>query len=134
MTLGLEPPSSYYIQLLTHFPPRPITTDGELEETQQQIDQLLDKDALTKDDHDFLNILGMLVYDYEQQHEPEFSLRGLELLKALMQEESLQPDDLVPPFENRAVARAVLNGGTPMNVFQIQALAERFHLAPENFL
>ncbi|HBE49841.1 MAG TPA: transcriptional regulator, partial [Cyanobacteria bacterium UBA11369] len=30
MTTGLKIPSSYYIELITNFPPRPITNEAEL--------------------------------------------------------------------------------------------------------
>lgn len=128
---------------MVHSPPHPITSEMELETTQEQIDRLLDKAALSHDDRDFLNVLGMLVYDYEQKHEPSYSLHGVELLNALIEEESLLPQDLVPPFETREEAMAqrhssrsiaTLNGSHPLTVQQIQALATRFNIAPGLFL
>ncbi len=70
MTTGLKTPSSYYIELITTFPPRPITNEAELIATQNQINSFLDKGKLTQDDRDYLKVLGTLVYDYEDKNEP----------------------------------------------------------------
>lgn len=58
--------SNDYIKLLANFPPRPITSEEELELTQTIIDKLLDKGKLSQDEKDYLNVLGALVYEYEQ--------------------------------------------------------------------
>lgn len=134
MTIGLKQPSSYYLELVNAFPPRPITSEKELDVTQEQIDQLLDKATLSQDDRDFLNVLGMLVYDYEQKHEPPYLLTGIELLNALMEEENLQPQDLVPPFATEEEASTILSGSQPLTVQQIQTLAKRFNIAPSLLL
>lgn len=65
MTTGLKTPSSYYLQLVNAFPPRPIATDAEFTATQTQIHKILDQSSLNQDDRDYLKVLGMLVYDYE---------------------------------------------------------------------
>ncbi|MBE9144785.1 hypothetical protein [Planktothrix mougeotii] len=52
--------------MLANFPPRPITSEEELELTQTIIDKLLDKGKLSQDEKDYLNVLGALVYEYEQ--------------------------------------------------------------------
>ena len=76
MTIGFKTPNNYYIELITTFPPRPITNEAELIATQNRINSILDKGSLTKDDRDYLKILGMLVYEYEEKHEPIPTIRG----------------------------------------------------------
>ncbi|MCY7278129.1 MAG: transcriptional regulator, partial [Phormidesmis sp. CAN_BIN44] len=61
MTTGLETPSSYYIELLNTFPPRPINSEAELIATQNRINSILDQATLAQDDRDYLKVLGMLV-------------------------------------------------------------------------
>ncbi len=46
--------SNDYIKLLTSFPPRPITSEEELELTQNMIDQLLVQGKLSQDEDDVL--------------------------------------------------------------------------------
>jgi hypothetical protein len=40
MTTGLKTPSSYYIEMIVTFPPRPITCEAELIATQNRIDSI----------------------------------------------------------------------------------------------
>lgn len=132
MILGLRDPD-VYIELLKTFPPRPITSEEELLVTQQVIDDLLDQAELTPDERDYLNVLGALVYEYEQQHNPMPDLYGVELLESLMAEANLEPKDLLSIFKTEAVARAVLNRGQQLTATQIQELAVFFHVSPAVF-
>ncbi|GET35612.1 helix-turn-helix domain-containing protein [Microseira wollei] len=133
MTTGLKIPSNYYIELITNFPPRPITNEAELIATQNQINFILDKGKLTQDDRDYLKVLGILVYDYEQQHEPMPSLKGVELLKALLEEANLQPKDLVPMWESESIVLEIINGERQITDEEIGKLAEFFQISPTRF-
>ena len=134
MTTGLKTPSSYYIEIITTFPPRPITCEAELIATQNRIDSIVNRRNLTQDDRDYLNVLGTLVYDYEQKHEPMPVLKGIKLLKALMIEDNIQEKDLIDIFESESCVSEVMNGKRELTVSQIQKLAKFFHLSPVAFL
>ncbi|MEG4347960.1 transcriptional regulator [Microcoleus sp. A003_D6] len=134
MTTGLKTPSSYYIEIITTFPPRPITCEVELIATQNRIDSIVSRSNLTQDDRDYLNVLGTLVYDYEQKHEPMPVLKGIALLKALMVEDNIQEKDLVDIFESESWVSEVMNGKRELTAGQIQKLAKFFHLSPVAFL
>jgi HTH-type transcriptional regulator/antitoxin HigA len=134
MTTGLKTPSSYYIELITTFPPRPITNEAELIATQNQINSILDKGKLTQDDHDYLKVLGTLVYDYEDKNEPMPTLKGVELLKALLEESNLQPKDLVPICQSESIVLDIfLDGKRELMASQIKELAIFFHMSPTAF-
>jgi HTH-type transcriptional regulator/antitoxin HigA len=134
MTTGLKTPSSYYIEIITTFPPRPITCEAELIATQNRIDSIVSRRNLTQDDRDYLNVLGTLVYDYEQKYEPMPVLKGIKLLKALMIEDNIQEKDLFDIFESEFWVSEVMNGKRELTVSQIQKLAKFFHLSPVAFL
>lgn len=134
MTTGLKTPSSYYIEIITTFPPRPITCEAELNATQNRIDSIVNRRNLTQDDRDYLNVLGTLIYDYEQKHEPMPVLKGIKLLKALMIEDNIQEKDLIDIFESESWVSEVMNGKRELTVSQIQKLAKFFHLSPVAFL
>ena len=134
MTTGLKKPSSYYLQLVNSFPPRPINNEAELLATQDQIDAILDQANITQDDRDYLEVLGTLVYDYEQKHEPMPVLEGIELLKALISEENLQPHDLISIFENESTIAEVLEKKQELTAKQIQKLGDFFQISPIRFL
>ena len=134
MTTDLKSPSSYYIEIITTFPPRPITCEAELIATQNRIDSIVSRSNLTQDDLDYLNVLGTLVYDYEQKHEPMPVLKGIALLKALMVEDNIQEKDLVDIFKSESWVSEMMDGKRELTASQIQKLAKFFHLSPVAFL
>lgn len=123
-----------YPQLLQQFPPRPINSEEAFSLTQSVVNQLLDKETLTQDEEDYLEVLGTLIYDYEQQQENIIpDLYGIELLKVLMQEHNLKQKDLVVVFKTESIVSAVLNGQRQLTTRHIQALAEFFGVSPAVF-
>jgi len=125
--------SNGYIELLTNFPPRPITSEEELELTQNMIDQLLDQGKLSQDEKDYLNVLGALVYEYEQQQEPIPDIYGVELLKSLIEDNGLRQKDLVSIFKTESIVSDILNGKRELTKRHIEELAEFFHISPAVF-
>ncbi len=134
MTTGLKTPSSYYIELIITFPPRPINNESDLIATQNQINSILDKGNLTQDDQDYLKVLGTLVYDYEQKDEPMPILKGVELIKALLEESNLQPKDLVPIFGTEPVILDILNSQRQLTNSQVKELAAFFQISAASFV
>lgn len=120
-------------QLLAQFPPRPINTDEELEATQAVINHLLDKPELTADEEDYLDLLGTLVYDYEQQQDPIPDIYGVELLKVLIEERGLKQKELVPIFKTESIVSDILRGNRQLTTRHIQELSAYFHLSPAVF-
>ncbi|MDJ0735101.1 MAG: transcriptional regulator [Nostocaceae cyanobacterium] len=134
MMSGLKTPSSYYIKLITSFPPRPITNETELIATQNRINSILDKGKLTQDDKDYLKVLATLIEDYEAKHEHITTLMGVKLLKALLEESNLQPQDLLPIFQNESRIVDILNGKHQLTANEIENLAVFFKISPRYFL
>jgi HTH-type transcriptional regulator/antitoxin HigA len=123
-----------YIELLKTFPPRPINSEEELMATQKVIDLLIDRGELTPDEQDYLNVLGSLVYEYEQLHdEPIPDIHGVELIKVLLTEFDLRQKDLVPIFKTESIVSAVLNGQRQLTANHIRKLADFFHISPAAF-
>ncbi len=131
MTRGIAEPS--YTDLLNHFPPRPIKSEEQLAATQSMINALLDRPELTPDEQDYLNLLGTLVYEYEEAHYPIPDIYGVELLKVLIEERNLRQKDLVPAFKTESIVSAVLSGQRNLTVSHIQKLAQFFHISPAAF-
>jgi HTH-type transcriptional regulator / antitoxin HigA len=132
MTAGLKTPSGYYLQLINAFPPRPITNDAELEATQVQIHAILDRGRLTQDDQDYLKVLGMLVYEYEEKTEIFPRLVGANLLRSLLEETNLTPQDLVPILGVESTVVDLLNGTIEPTEAQAQQLAAFFQVSPQS--
>lgn len=122
-----------YIELLKAFPPRTIKTEEDLEATQNVVDCLIDKGKLTQDEKDYLNLLGTLIYEYEETQDIIPDIFGVDLLKALITELNLRQKDLVPIFKTESIVSDVLNGKRNLTVEHIQKLADFFHISPAVF-
>jgi HTH-type transcriptional regulator / antitoxin HigA len=110
-----------------------IQSDDQLEQVQEVVDALIDKGNLTSDEKDYLDVLGTLVYEYEQTLEPLPDIYGVELLKVLIEERELKQKDLVPVFRTESIISDVLHGHRQLTTRHIQELAEFFHVSPAAF-
>ncbi len=125
--------ASNYIKLLQEFPPRPIKSEEDLISVQNVIDKLIDSGEITPEKQDYLNILGMLVSEYEEKCVSIPDLSGVELLKALINEFGLQQKDLVPIFKTESILSSVLKGNRKFTLEHIEKLSKFFNLSPSVF-
>lgn len=123
-----------YLELVNQFPPRPIVTDDDLEMTQEVMNQLLDKLSLTPAEEDYLEVLGTLVYNYEQKQGDLIpDIYGIDLLKVLMEEHNLKQKNLVSIFKTESIVSDILKGKRQLTNRHVQELAEFFHVSPAVF-
>lgn len=122
--------SHTYQELVLDYAPRPIRSEEEYMRARRRIDALLDKGELSQDEQDYLDMLGVVVENYEAviEDEGEYELHGVALVKALLEEYDLRQKDLVDVFKTESIASAVLNGRRGLTVEHIDKLARRFDL------
>jgi HTH-type transcriptional regulator/antitoxin HigA len=86
--------SPEYLSLLQAFPPRPIRNDEDHRQAIAVVNGLLDRPTLTSDDQDYLDVLGILIADYEDSiyEHPEFT--PVERLRHLMDDHALTQAEL----------------------------------------
>ena len=125
--------SNNYLKLLQEFPPRPIRSQEDFVAIQAVIDRFLDADEITSDERDYLNLLGILVYEYEEKRVSIPDLSRIELLKALIKEFDLQIAHLIPIFKTEESVSFVLNGHQDLTVEQIEKLSSLLQLSPAVF-
>ncbi len=82
------------LALLGTFPPRPIRNDREHQRSVEVVNSLLDRPTLTLDEEDYLDVLGLLIAEYEDSiyEHPEFT--AVERLRHLMDEHALTQAEL----------------------------------------
>lgn len=122
-----------YTELLTSFPPRTIKSEEGFQKTQAVVDSLLDKGELTQEEEDYLNLLGMLIHEYESKQKLVPDIYGVELLKVLMTEMNLKQKDLVPIFKTESIVSDVLKSRRKLTVEHIQKLGIFFNVSPAVF-
>ncbi|MBE9088806.1 transcriptional regulator [Microcystis aeruginosa LEGE 11464] len=122
-----------YLELLKQYPPRPIHNEEDLEMMQQVINRLLDKPQLTAEEREYLNVLGALIYEYEENQEPIPDIYGIELLKFILEERNLQKQDLLSIFESKSTLDDIFDGLQELTPIYIQKLANFLNISPDLF-
>jgi HTH-type transcriptional regulator/antitoxin HigA len=123
------------LTLFAQFPPVAIQTDAQLEAAQGIVDDLLGRERDEAAEL-YLDLLGTLIYAYEQAHVEIPALTGLQLIHALLAERSLTQRDLVRAgiFATASVASEVLAGKRSLTTDQVRGLARFFRLPADAFL
>jgi HTH-type transcriptional regulator/antitoxin HigA len=112
-----------------------IQTEEEYAKVQEMVDRLVDQKALTAAEQEYLDLLGTLIWDYEARTEEKqhYKLRGVDLIKGLMELSDLKLKDLNPIFKTKSISSSVLNGKRRLTVEHIDRLAAFFNIPHSYF-
>jgi|SRR5580700_4996813 HTH-type transcriptional regulator/antitoxin HigA len=89
----------------------------------KEIERLIDLPARAgTQDGDRLNLLTLLVQDYEQKHSESRTLDPIEAIRFRMEQMNLTPRDLLPLLGSRSRVSEVLSGKRPLSLSMIRAL------------
>ena len=112
-----------------------VRTEADYERAVARLNDLLDAvgDDTTHPLYGLLDTLGTLIRAYEDEHVTLPKATGVEALQYLMEEHDLTQSDL-PEVGSQGVVSELLRGKRRLNLRQIHALAERFHVSPAVFI
>ena len=125
--------SKEYVNLVNEFPPYLIESEADFIAVQHVVDTLLDASQLSIEQRKYLNLLGMIIHEYEERTVEVPDIHGVELLNVLIEEWGLKQKELVPIFKTESIASAVINGHRQLTVEHIEKLSEFFHVSPAVF-
>lgn len=99
------------------------------------LNQLLDAGAANERSPlaDLVNSLGSLVGDYEEAHQVKVDVSPISTLRFLMEQHGLTQSDL-PEVGSQGVVSELLRGKRELNIRQIKALSDRFHVPAGLFI
>lgn len=83
---------------------------------------------------DLLEIVGDIIAAYEDRHVPIADAEPREVLRLLIEQNSLQQKDLAFELGSQSVVSEILSGKRAINARQAKALAARFAISPGAFL
>jgi HTH-type transcriptional regulator/antitoxin HigA len=83
---------------------------------------------------DLLEIVGDIIAVYEDRHYPIPDAEPREVLRLLMEQNSLQQKDLAAELGSQSVVSEILGGKRAINARQAKALAARFGVSSGAFL
>lgn len=121
------------------FPPRPIRSQAAHKAAQDEIMRIarrMDAGKADKAERDALEVLKLLVVDYEKRRFGEAPGGGnpLERLRYLLEESGLTASDLGRLLGDRALGSRILSGERELSKAHIRRLAEHFRLDPGYFI
>ena len=126
---------SHFQALSSVIPLRTIRTEHDYDQAVAALNQLLDAGAANEKHPlaDLANTLGALINEYDDVHYPARDISPLAMLRFLMDQNRLTQSGL-PEIGTQGVVSEILNGKRDLNVRQIKALSERFHVPPSAFV
>jgi HTH-type transcriptional regulator/antitoxin HigA len=110
---------------------RLLSTDEDYQEALAEIERLWDAEP---PDEAQLELLAMLVHNYERSREPLPVLDPVEAIKFRMDQEGLTRKDLLPIFGTTARISEVLNGKRALTLEMIRKLHDAFALPLESLI
>ena len=134
MTYASEEATPNYFELIHRLPLRPIQTDDGLGAAIAMIDELLDRSELLPDEADYLDVLGRLVEDYENEYVLIPEVHGVQALQHLMEENGLKQTDLAHLFGGKSAISEVLRGNRALSKNQIIRLRDYFSVPADTFI
>lgn len=111
--------------------PRLLKTDADYDAALSRIDSLMGRVKPDTVQGDEFELLVKLVEIYEDEHYPIDDPDPIEAIKFRMEQEGLEPADLVPMIGSRSKVSEVLNGKRSLSLNMIRALHERLGIPAE---
>lgn len=113
--------------------PQVIHSDKQLAEYTEMLFNLTAKSRHTRAEEKQIELLTLLIEDYEEKHYPIPDASPADVLRFLIEQNELSQRDLIPELGNEATVSLVLSGKRPLTVDHIKRLSQRFHVSPAVF-
>jgi len=107
---------------------RPIKTESDYRAALNRLEEIFDA-KLGTPESDELDILGLLVDDYEKKHYPIDAPDPIEAIKIRMEEMHLKQVDLISEIGGKSRVSEILNRKRRLTVDMIRKLAHRLNLS-----
>jgi HTH-type transcriptional regulator/antitoxin HigA len=124
-----------YAKLLSATLPAIIETEEQNEHYLGVVEGLMRKgENLAPEEEMLLNLLSLLISEFERRFYQIKKASPLDVLKELMAANELKQIDLVPIFGSKGITSEVLNGKRGISKEKAKALADYFHISAEAFI
>lgn len=112
---------------------RPIKTEIQYREALRKVDSLIDAEPNSAD-FELLEVLSILVDDYENKYYAIEPLDPIEAIKYEMEESGLKQKDLIQYFGSKEMVSQVLNKKRPLTLKMIKNLYHNFGISADILL
>lgn len=107
---------------------KPIKTEADYSAALKRLEEIFDAKPGTPES-DELEILGLMVDDYENKHFPIDAPDPIEAIKIRMEEMQLKQVDLIPEIGGKSRVSEILNRKRRLTVDMIRKLAIRLNIS-----
>lgn len=123
-----------YLELIQQFPLRPLRDDRELAAATDLIHQLVDQDALSEPEQDYLDVLSQLVEQYETKTIPMRPLTDADMLRSFVDSHRLSQAEIARQTGiAESTIASVIAGKRQLSRKHIGKLAGYFGVSPALF-
>ncbi len=122
-----------YAKLLVDMLPHVIHTEAENERYTAALEVLLAKGHRTPEEGRMVELLTLLVEDFEEKNYSPSPAAPRDIVRHLMESNNLRQVDLIDIFGAESTVSEVLSGKRDLAKSHIQKLSLRFNVSPELF-
>ena len=124
-----------YADLLVQIEPRPIGSKAALEKSYKLIDQLMSKPALTRAESEMLELLSLLVEQYESREHPTPQVSAADMLEHLIESRGITNATLAAETSvPRSIVTDILAGRRRISLGNVRKFANYFRVDPSVFV
>jgi HTH-type transcriptional regulator/antitoxin HigA len=113
--------------------PHVVHSDEELAEYTAALFELTEKSTPTQEEEEAIELLSLLISQYESQEYPVPEAAPADVLRFLLDHNGLTQRDIAEELGSEATVSLVLSGKRPLTRTHIERLSERFHVSPAVF-
>lgn len=122
-----------YGELLSAMKPEVVRSEEQNRNYIEILENLTGKERVSEAEAKLIELLTVLVENYESQEYPVPEAGPLDVIRHLMEGHRLRQKDLIDVFGTESVVSEVLNGKRGLTREHIENLSERFHVSPAVF-
>jgi HTH-type transcriptional regulator/antitoxin HigA len=123
-----------YQKLISKLPLKQIKNAREYKKAIKFYEELIDNYSETDELNDYLNVLSMLIDNYENEKYPIEDADPVDIMKFLMEEKNIKQAELAKAFGSQSVVSEVLNRKRGLTLKYIYNMADVFNVRPQIFV
>ena len=122
-----------YAALLSETRPEVIRDEKQNQAYIRRLEDLTSKKSVTRAEEKLIELLAVLIEDFEAKHYPVPDASPLAVIRHLMEAHHLRQKDLVDVFGTESIVSEVLHGKRQLTKEHISRLSARFGISPAVF-
>ncbi len=122
-----------YAALLSETRPEVIRDEKQNQDYIRRLEKLTGKKSLSRAEEKLIELLVVLIDDFEAKHYPVPDASPVAIVRHLMEAHNLRQKDLLDVFSTESIASEVLHGKRELTRDHIRRLSARFGVSPAVF-